>query len=57
MSEMHRPILLLEDNPMDVDLTRRAIQARKLVNPLVVARDEATRQIGLDWCVLSRGPE
>ncbi len=54
---MHRPILLLEDNPMDADLTRRAIQARKLVNPLVVAHDEATRQIGLDWCVLSRGPE
>jgi len=39
MSEMHRPILLVEDNPMDVDLTRRAFQARKLVNPLVVARD------------------
>ena len=32
-------ILLIEDNPMDVDLTRRAFAKRKLVNPLVVARD------------------
>jgi CheY-like chemotaxis protein len=34
-----RPILLVEDNPMDVDLTRRAFARRKLANPLEVARD------------------
>lgn len=36
---MPAPILLVEDNPMDVDLTRRAFQRRKLSNPLEVARD------------------
>lgn len=34
-----RPILLVEDNPMDIDLTRRAFQRRKLANPLQVAQD------------------
>lgn len=34
-----RPILLVEDNPMDVDLTLRAFRQRKLVNPIEVARD------------------
>jgi CheY-like chemotaxis protein len=34
-----RPILLVEDNPMDVDLTLRALQQRKLANPIEVARD------------------
>lgn len=34
-----RPILLVEDNPMDVDLTLRAFQKRRLANPVVVARD------------------
>jgi hypothetical protein len=34
-----RPILLVEDNPMDVDLTKRAFARRKLVNPIEVARD------------------
>lgn len=33
------PILLVEDNPMDVDLTRRAFARRRLANPLLVARD------------------
>ena len=33
------PILLVEDNPMDVDLTRRAFTRCKLANPLLVARD------------------
>lgn len=33
------PILLVEDNPLDVDLTLRAFQRRKLVNPVLVARD------------------
>jgi CheY-like chemotaxis protein len=35
----NRPILLVEDNPMDVDLTRRAFARRKIVNPIAVARD------------------
>jgi len=39
MNEILRPILLVEDNPLDVDLTRRAFARRKLVNPLQVARD------------------
>lgn len=34
-----RPILLVEDNPMDVDLTRRAFARRNILNPLEVARD------------------
>ncbi len=33
------PILLVEDNPMDVDLTRRAFNRHNLLNPLEVARD------------------
>lgn len=35
----NRPILLVEDNPMDVDLTRRAFARRRVVNPIEVARD------------------
>lgn len=36
---MTSPILLIEDNPMDVDLTRRAFIRHNLSNPLQVARD------------------
>jgi CheY-like chemotaxis protein len=36
---MPMPILLVEDNPMDVDLTRRAFSRHNLANPLEVARD------------------
>jgi CheY-like chemotaxis protein len=32
-------ILLVEDNPMDIDLTQRAFAKRRLANPLEVARD------------------
>jgi CheY-like chemotaxis protein len=41
------PILLVEDNPVDVDLTLRAFSLRNLSNPIVVARDgeEALVQI------------
>lgn len=35
----NRPILLVEDNPVDVDLTLRAFSRRKLINPVEVARD------------------
>lgn len=33
------PIFLVEDNPLDVDLTLRAFRRRKLGNPILVARD------------------
>lgn len=36
---MNKPILLVEDNPMDVDLTLRAFRRRKVTNPILVARD------------------
>lgn len=39
MNETARPILLVEDNPMDVDLTLRALARRRLVNEVQVARD------------------
>lgn len=41
-----RPILLVEDNPMDLDLTRRAFARRRLANSIEVARDG---QEALDW--------
>lgn len=36
---MSKPILLVEDNPMDVDLTKRALRRHRLANELVIARD------------------
>lgn len=33
------PILLVEDNPVDLDLTLRAFATKKLSNPIQVARD------------------
>lgn len=39
MNNLNRPILLVEDNPMDVDLTRRAFTRRRLANPIQIARD------------------
>ncbi len=36
---LNRPVLLVEDNPIDVDLTLRAFARRKLINPVHVARD------------------
>jgi CheY-like chemotaxis protein len=33
------PILIVEDNPMDVDLTVRAFRRRKVTNPIEIARD------------------
>ena len=41
-----RPILLVEDNPVDLDLTLRAFVRRNLANPIQVARDG---QEALDW--------
>ena len=34
-----RPILLVEDRAIDIDLTRRAFERRKVLNPLQIARD------------------
>jgi len=34
-----RPVLLVEDNPVDIDLTVRAFKRRKRLNPVNVARD------------------
>jgi len=42
----NRPILLVEDNPVDVDLTLRAFARRKFSNPIEVARDG---QEALEW--------
>ena len=39
MSYTERPILLVEDNPMDVDLTRRAFSKNKVLSPIQIARD------------------
>lgn len=39
MSTNDRPILLVEDNPMDVDLTLRAFKRRRVTNTIHVARD------------------
>jgi len=39
MGPMVLPILLIEDNPIDLDLTRRAFFSRRLSNPIEVARD------------------
>jgi CheY-like chemotaxis protein len=33
------PILFVEDNPVDIDLTIRAFSKRNLANPLQIARD------------------
>ncbi len=39
MKNIHRPILLVEDNPMDIDLTQRAFAQRNLSNTIKVIRD------------------
>ncbi|MDO9261155.1 MAG: response regulator [Flavobacteriaceae bacterium] len=38
-NHFNNPILLVEDNPVDIDLTLRAFKLRKLANPIIVARD------------------
>jgi CheY-like chemotaxis protein len=41
-----KPLLLVEDNPMDLDLTLRALKRGNLTNPIEIARDG---QEALDW--------
>ena len=36
---MSRAILLVDDNEMDVELTKRAFQKSRLTNPIIVAHD------------------
>jgi len=43
---VNKPILLVEDNPLDVDLTLRAFKRRNVTNPILVARDG---EEALDW--------
>ncbi len=37
--DINQPILLVEDNPLDLDLTLRAFKSQKLDNPILIARD------------------
>jgi CheY-like chemotaxis protein len=39
MNEIVSPILLVEDRLTDIDLTKRAFERRRLLNPIQVARD------------------
>jgi len=48
----HRTILLVEDNPDDVELTLRAFKRNNFVNPIAVARDGVE---ALDY-LLGTGP-
>lgn len=36
---LQQPILLVEDNPVDLDLTLRAFKRKRFLNPIEVARD------------------
>jgi len=39
MTPALNPILIVEDRPVDLDLTKRAFAKRRLLNPIEVARD------------------
>ena len=39
MNSLNPPILVVEDNPLDIDLTQRAFAKHRLANPIQVARD------------------
>ena len=47
----HRPIMLVEDNPHDEELTLRALKKSNILNPVLVAHDGAE---ALDY-LLARG--
>lgn len=44
--QLNHSILLVEDNPVDIDLTIRAFKHRKLTNPIEVSRDG---ELALEW--------
>jgi CheY-like chemotaxis protein len=57
MTDYSKPILLIEDNPMDVDLTRRAFQKQHIINPIIVARDgEKALMLMEEWKDISDQP-
>ena len=39
MNSLNPPILVVDDNPLDLDLTHRAFAKHRLANPIQVARD------------------
>ena len=39
MMSLTRPILLVEDNPMDIDFTLQSFEENKIANPVVICRD------------------
>lgn len=43
-----KPILLVEDNPADVELTLRAFSKRKIFNPIEIARDGEEALLWID---------
>lgn len=43
-----RPIVLIEDNPMDIDLTLRAFAKRQLANPIEVVEDGEAAMARID---------
>ena len=45
-NQLNNPIFLVEDNPVDIDLTIRAFKYRKLTNPIQIARDG---EEALEW--------
>jgi CheY-like chemotaxis protein len=57
MTDYLKPILLIEDNPMDVDLTRRAFQKQHIINPIIVTRDgEKALMLMEEWKDISDQP-
>lgn len=53
-SKLNQSILLVEDNPMDIDLTKKAFVRRNLTNPIEVARDG---EEALEWIKRWEGGE
>jgi CheY-like chemotaxis protein len=49
-----RPILLVEDNPMDLDLTFQALEGNGVANPIVACRDG---EEALDYMEKHRSPD
>ena len=54
---LNMPIVLVEDNPVDLDLTIRAFKKRKLSNPIIVVRDgEEAIELFNSWAVNAPKP-